>query len=57
MNKFEYLVETTRNDYALIAPKELEEHLNSRGKEGWELVNAIVINDGFQYELIFKRNA
>lgn len=56
MNKFEYLVETLA-DPTIVAKADLQSHLNYRGKSGWELVNAICIDNGFQYELIFKRNA
>lgn len=51
---FEYLVERIRNTY-IVSDKELENHLNLRGKDGWELVDIRYIENGVICKLVFKR--
>lgn len=49
MKRFEYLA-------CMVDYRDIDEFLNDRGSEGWELVNAIHFGPpGSEYRLIFKK--
>ena len=62
MQKYEYRIENLRNKIFKLTPKgdcpELTEHLNSLGREGWELVGATtatLLGETQANTLFFKR--